>query len=158
MSSAWMVSSMRRTASLGMLGSAYQVPLIFSILIIRNEYHSAGDVEANAVAAALHDPRFAPLNARELNDTVVEVTVLSAPAALPAADEAELLARLRPGVDGVVLSINKKAKIKVEGEKTWDDGDNQDGKRPTSIKVHLLADGHPIKTSKIGRASCRERV
>ena len=62
------------------------------------------DVEANAVAAALHDPRFAPLSARELDDTVVEVSVLSAPAALPVADEAELLARLRPGVDGVVLS------------------------------------------------------
>ena len=62
------------------------------------------DVEANAVAAALHDPRFAPLTARELDDTVVEVSVLSAPTALPAADEAELLARLRPGVDGVVLS------------------------------------------------------
>lgn len=62
------------------------------------------DVEANAVAAALHDPRFAPLTARELDDTVVEVSVLSVPAALPAADEAELLARLRPGVDGVVLS------------------------------------------------------
>ena len=62
------------------------------------------DVEANAVAAALHDPRFAPLTARELDDTLVEVSVLSAPAALPAADEAELLARLRPGVDGVVLS------------------------------------------------------
>ena len=62
------------------------------------------DVEANAVAAALHDPRFAPLTARELDETVVEVSVLSAPAALPVADEAELLARLRPGVDGVVLS------------------------------------------------------
>lgn len=62
------------------------------------------DVEANAVAAALHDPRFAPLTARELDDTVVEVSVLSAPTVLPAADEAELLARLRPGVDGVVLS------------------------------------------------------
>ncbi len=62
------------------------------------------DVKANAVAAALHDPRFAPLTARELDDTVVEVSVLSAPTVLPAADEAELLARLRPGVDGVVLS------------------------------------------------------
>ena len=51
------------------------------------------DVEANAVAAALHDPRFAPLSARELDETVVEVSVLSAPAALPAADEVELLAR-----------------------------------------------------------------
>ena len=64
------------------------------------------DVEANAVAAALHDPRFAPLTARELDDVVVEVSVLSAPAVLPAADEAELLARLRPGVDGVVLSAS----------------------------------------------------
>lgn len=64
------------------------------------------DVEANAVAAALHDPRFAPLTARELDDTVVEVSVLSAPSALPVADEAELLARLRPGVDGVVLSAS----------------------------------------------------
>ena len=64
------------------------------------------DVEANAVAAALHDPRFAPLTARELDDVVVEVSVLSAPAVLPAADEAELLAHLRPGVDGVVLSAS----------------------------------------------------
>ena len=64
------------------------------------------DVEVNAVAAALHDPRFAPLTARELDDVVVEVSVLSAPAVLPAADEAELLARLRPGVDGVVLSAS----------------------------------------------------
>ena len=64
------------------------------------------DVEANAVAAALHDPRFPPLTARELDDVVVEVSVLSAPAVLPAADEAELLARLRPGVDGVVLSAS----------------------------------------------------
>ena len=62
------------------------------------------DVEANAVAAALHDPRFPPLTARELDDVVVEVSVLSAPAVLPAADEAELLTRLRPGVDGVILS------------------------------------------------------
>ena len=62
------------------------------------------DVEANAVAAACRDPRFPPLGRAELDDVVMEVSVLSAPTALPAADEAELLARLRPGVDGVVLS------------------------------------------------------
>ena len=45
-----------------------------------------------------------PLSRAELEDTVVEVSVLSAPTALPVAGEAELLARLRPGVDGVILS------------------------------------------------------
>ena len=62
------------------------------------------DVEANAVAAACRDPRFPPLGRAELDDVVVEVSVLSAPTALPAVDEPELLARLRPGVDGVILS------------------------------------------------------
>ena len=62
------------------------------------------DVEANAVAAACRDPRFPPLGRAELDDVVVEVSVLSAPTALPVAGEAELLARLRPGVDGVILS------------------------------------------------------
>ncbi len=63
------------------------------------------DVEANAVAAACRDPRFPPLGRAELDDVVVEVSVLSAPTALPAVDEPELLARLRPGVDGVILSV-----------------------------------------------------
>ena len=62
------------------------------------------DVEANAVAAATRDPRFPPLAPAELEDIVIEVSVLSAPTALPVADEAELLTRLRPGVDGVILS------------------------------------------------------
>ena len=62
------------------------------------------DVEANAVAAATRDPRFPPLSRAELEDTIVEVSVLSAPTALPVVGEAELLARLHPGVDGVILS------------------------------------------------------
>ena len=62
------------------------------------------DVAHNALAAAFRDPRFAPLAARELAITRVEVSVLSAPAPLPVADEADLLARLVPGVDGIVLS------------------------------------------------------
>ncbi|OTP09471.1 hypothetical protein A5844_002249, partial [Enterococcus sp. 10A9_DIV0425] len=34
----------------------------------------------------------------------------------------------------------------VKGTKTWDDADNQDGKRPDSITVNLLADGEQIAT------------
>ena len=38
-------------------------------------------------------------------------------------------------------------KVSVEGSKTWDDASNQDGKRPESIMVRLLADGTEV-TSK----------
>lgn len=63
----------------------------------------AEDVIANARAAALEDPRFPPLEPGELPGLHVEVSVLSAPAPFPFSDEADLLARLRPGVDGLIL-------------------------------------------------------
>lgn len=61
------------------------------------------DVQANAVAAAFRDPRFAPLTERELAITEVEVSLLSPMRPLTFASEAEALAQLRPGMDGVVL-------------------------------------------------------
>jgi AmmeMemoRadiSam system protein A len=61
------------------------------------------DVRANAVAAAFRDPRFAPLGARELEQTEVEVSLLSPMQALAFASQADALAQLRPGVDGVVF-------------------------------------------------------
>lgn len=61
------------------------------------------DVRANAIAAAFRDPRFAPLKRHELAITEVEVSLLSPMQPLTFDSEAEALARLRPGVDGVVL-------------------------------------------------------
>ncbi len=61
------------------------------------------DVQANAVAAALRDPRFPPLAAAELRITRVEVSLLSATEPLAFDNEADALAQLRPGVDGVLL-------------------------------------------------------
>lgn len=63
------------------------------------------DVKANAVAAAFHDPRFAPLTERELDHTEIEVSLLSPMQALTYASEAEALAQLRPGIDGVVFEF-----------------------------------------------------
>ena len=37
----------------------------------------------------------------------------------------------------------------VKGTKTWDDNDNQDGKRPGSIKVNLLANGEVVQTKTV---------
>ena len=64
----------------------------------------ADDVAANAVAAAFRDPRFAPLTAEELARTRVEVSLLSPAKALVFRDEADALAQLQPGVDGLILS------------------------------------------------------
>ena len=65
------------------------------------------DVKSNAVAAALRDPRFAPLNAEELDITRIEISLLSASVVMDIRDEADALAQLRPGVDGVILEYGR---------------------------------------------------
>ena len=42
--------------------------------------------------------------------------------------------------------------VKVSGQKKWDDAENQDGKRPASITVNLLADGQKVNTQTVGEA------
>lgn len=64
------------------------------------------DVRGNAVSAALHDPRFAPLSAAELDITTVEVSLLSATQPMTVRDEADALAQLRPHVDGVIFEYS----------------------------------------------------
>lgn len=65
------------------------------------------DVKANAVAAALRDPRFAPLAVTELEHTEIEVSLLSPMQAMHFDNEADALAQLRPGIDGVVLEFER---------------------------------------------------
>lgn len=64
----------------------------------------ATDVAENAVAAAFGDPRFPPLRRAELELTRVEASLLTAPQAIEFTDEADALAQLCPGVDGLILS------------------------------------------------------
>jgi AmmeMemoRadiSam system protein A len=64
------------------------------------------DAQANAIAAALRDPRFAPLSTQELDTIQVEVSVLSAVHAFSFRSEADALDQLRPGEDGVVLECD----------------------------------------------------
>jgi AmmeMemoRadiSam system protein B/AmmeMemoRadiSam system protein A len=61
------------------------------------------DVAVNAVAAAFSDPRFPRLLAEEWPQCKVEVSLLSAAKTLRFADEADLLDRLEPGIDGLIL-------------------------------------------------------
>jgi len=61
------------------------------------------DVCDHAAAAALEDPRFRPVEVAELSHIEIEVSRLTLPVELEYSDPADLLARLRPGIDGVIL-------------------------------------------------------
>lgn len=63
------------------------------------------DVKANAKAAAFNDTRFSPLTNEELNETDIEVSLLSAMQKLNFSNEQEVLTQLRPGIDGVVFEF-----------------------------------------------------
>jgi AmmeMemoRadiSam system protein B/AmmeMemoRadiSam system protein A len=63
----------------------------------------AEDVRRNAINAAFHDPRFAPLSVGELEQVAIEVSVLTEPRPLAFSDAEDLLRKLRPNVDGVVI-------------------------------------------------------
>ncbi len=59
------------------------------------------DVARNAQSAALDDPRFRPLAAEEVDDTEIEVSVLTPMQPLPYTGLDDLMHKVRPGVDGV---------------------------------------------------------
>ncbi len=64
------------------------------------------DVIANAKSAAFHDPRFAPLREDEYRRCSVEISLLSVPQNLPYSDTEDLRAKIRPGIDGVILQLD----------------------------------------------------
>jgi len=63
----------------------------------------AQDVREHALAAALEDPRFPPVRPEELDQIEIEISRLTLPRRLDYADASDLLNRLRPNIDGVIL-------------------------------------------------------
>ena len=62
------------------------------------------DVRGNAVAAALRDPRFAPLSAGEFARTRIEVSLLGASQPMLVRSEDDALSQLKPFDDGIVFA------------------------------------------------------
>lgn len=60
-------------------------------------------VKRNAVNAAFHDPRFSPLTAKELDQTEIEVSILTEPLPLEYRGGEDLIQKLRANVDGVII-------------------------------------------------------
>ncbi len=63
----------------------------------------ADGVRSNAINAAFNDPRFSRLTNKELDRVSIEVSVLSEPQPLAYSDPEDLMAKLRPGIDGVTI-------------------------------------------------------
>jgi AmmeMemoRadiSam system protein A len=63
----------------------------------------------NARNAAFNDSRFSPLSHEELKDTIIEVSILTCPQNLDYTDTKDLIAKLRPNIDGVMLKKHYKS-------------------------------------------------
>ncbi len=61
------------------------------------------DIAENAYAAGFRDPRFPPLSTDELDQLDIHLSLLNPAEAIQFDSEADLLAQLRPGIDGLVL-------------------------------------------------------
>lgn len=62
----------------------------------------------NAAAAALEDPRFPPVGVKELDQIDLEISILTLPERLAFHSPEDLLDKLRPKIDGVVLRVGRR--------------------------------------------------
>ncbi|MEQ8227993.1 MAG: AmmeMemoRadiSam system protein B [Rhodospirillales bacterium] len=76
------------------------------------------DVAVNAFSAAFRDPRFPKLTAAELHEVTLSISVLSPQMSMAIKDEADLLAQLRPGIDGLVIEDGGKRALFLPS--VWD--------------------------------------
>ncbi len=66
------------------------------------------DIANNAFAAAFKDPRFPALKKQELEHLDIHISILSPSESLTFSSEQDLLAQLRPGLDGLILEEGSK--------------------------------------------------
>jgi AmmeMemoRadiSam system protein A len=60
-------------------------------------------IRVNAINAAFRDPRFQPLSKGEWREVKIEISILTDPRPLSYEDTEDLLKKLRPGIDGVII-------------------------------------------------------
>ena len=62
----------------------------------------------------------------------------------------ESVANYETSIDGLTITnTHGNEKTSISGTKTWNDNNNQDGKRPNSIKVNLIANGKVVETKEV---------
>lgn len=68
----------------------------------------AEDIAENAYSAAFKDPRFPPVEADELDNLDIHLSILTPAEPVTFASEQDLLAQLRPGIDGLILEEGRR--------------------------------------------------
>ena len=64
--------------------------------------------------------------------------------------EANVPAGYKASVDGTIITnTHAPETVNVSGKKTWNDADNQDGKRPASVTINLLKNGEKIQSKTV---------
>ena len=81
----------KKTGLRGCIGSLVPAEMLF-----QNVIH-------NTINAATNDPRFEPVKPEELKDILIEISILTLPEKLNHSTPDELLQKLRPKIDGVIL-------------------------------------------------------
>ena len=104
----WPVDATLIDASLSELGACF--------VTLKKEGHLRGcigslearqalaiDVSQNSFNAGFRDPRFPPLNADELSQLDIEVSILTPAEAMDVDSQQQLLEQLRPQIDGLII-------------------------------------------------------
>ena len=107
------------------------------------------DVAQNALGAAFRDPRFPPLSVEEWPHCRVEVSLLSAPKPIRFADEADLVAQLRAGEDGVILEADGKRATFLP--QVWEDVHDRRAFLAQLVRKAGLAAETPLSRCKVSR-------
>jgi AmmeMemoRadiSam system protein A len=96
-------------------------------------------VVRNAQSSALRDPRFVPLSREELPITRIEISLLSPMEPIPADSEEALLAALRPGTDGLLLTARGRSAVFIPS--VWEQlPDKRDFLDHLRVKGHFPRD------------------
>lgn len=97
------------------------------------------DVASNAFQAAFNDSRFEPVRQNEIDDIEISISILTEPVLLPVSSEEDLLRKLNPHRDGVILSYGRQRATFLPV--VWEDlPDPKDFIKHLKLKAGLAAD------------------
>ena len=103
--------------------------------------------------SATHDPRFPPLSKDELENIIIEVTILSPPEKIDVENPEEYLKKIQIGRDGLIVEQGFYKGLllpQVPVEQGWD---KEEFLSHTCMKAGLLPDAWFDKSTKISRFS-----
>jgi AmmeMemoRadiSam system protein A len=125
----------------GCIGNIYPVKSIYQ------------GIKENALNAAFYDPRFPPLKEEELPELKIEISLLTVPEKLEFDDPLELVKKLKPGKDGVILE--KEGHQATFLPQVWEQiPDHYDFLRQLSWKAGLSVDAWKKANIYIYHADC----